>query len=142
MAHIYMWEATPEQKVRGNELFTRVENGDKSVLGVADVFDYVDTDGCTPLHWAADKGWVEVLNHPDVAKRVAMPESNDDTDGRTPLHLLARRLFLPSRRMYNLLHEHPGFTTLEDANGYTPRDVVLEEVCSFIEAVEDDIQEH
>lgn len=48
------------------ELFDKADSGDISILSDPNVYKYVDTWMCTPLHHLARCGKIEVLKHPLV----------------------------------------------------------------------------
>ena len=66
-----------------DQLISRVNRGDKSILNDPAVSKVKNGIGNTPLHWAALK-WEDALKHPDISRV-------QNNFGDTPLHWAASR---------------------------------------------------
>ena len=95
------------EPLTARDIYKRAEKGDVTILFDRSVSKAADAYGSqSPLHHLANKGKIEVLQHPDVA-------IVQDRNKVTPLHLLAG-----SGKVEALLH--PAAGTIKDNTGNTP----------------------
>lgn len=104
----------------GNEMRVHEILNDEPML-----VNTLDTDGLLPIHWAADRGHVDVMvrligNGADV--------NSQDRDGQTPLHYAASCGHVEVVR-YLL---SCGARSIEDNDGMTPKDIADEQLAALL----------
>ncbi|XP_076242664.1 acyl-CoA-binding domain-containing protein 6 [Calliopsis andreniformis] len=88
----------------------------------------MDTEGLLPIHWAADRGHISIIEY--LIKTGANVNSQDG-DGQTPLHYAASCGHLDV--VIYLLSI--GAQLIEDNDGATPKDIAAENIIAYLQDV-------
>ncbi|KAI4307078.1 hypothetical protein L6164_030307 [Bauhinia variegata] len=116
---VYEEESSKDLKIDAVHGFARegdVANLLKSIENGVSV-NLKDSEGRTPLHWAVDRG------HLNVTELLVSKNANvdaQDNDGQTPLHYAA---VCGRETIAEYLVKHKADTGIKDNDGNTPRDV-------------------
>lgn len=104
----------------GNE--TRVRD---ILSGESTHVNTLDTDGLLPIHWAADRGHVDV-----IARLIGhgADVNSQDCDGQTPLHYAASCGHAEAVKYLLSL----GARSIADNDGMTPKDVADEQLAALL----------